>query len=110
MVDAIKVFGPQSKEYKKLQAAAILLNAEKEADDKAVFEVRDVYFDFGQGWMWTTIVLNGGDEWSSYQALNPAHQGMIVYGDFEDFAKAVWEVSEKRSDRHNMADSLRGKH
>ena len=110
MTDAIKVFGEQSKEHKKLEAAVLLLNAEKEDDDNGVFEIRDIYFDYGQGWMWTTIILNGGDQWSSYQALNPKQQAQIVYGDFEDFSKAVWEVLEKREDHRLPAASLRGKH
>lgn len=110
MVDAIKVFGVQSKEYKRLLAATTLLNAEKDDDDKGSFEVKDIYFDFGQGWMWTTIVFNGGDQWSSYQALNPLHQGMIVYGDLEDFVKAVWEVLEKRADMNTRISKLNGKH
>ena len=110
MVDAIKIFGEQSKEWKKLQSAAMLLNAEREDDDTAAFEVRDIYFDYGQGWMWTTIVVNAGDEWSSYQALNPKQQGEIVYGDYEDFAKAVWEVAESRVEHHAMSKHLRSKH
>ena len=108
-VDAIKVFGEQSKQYMRLEAAARLLNAEMEPNDHGQFEVKDIFFDFGQGWKWTTIVFCGGDQWSSYQALNPKQQGMIVYGDLEDFTKAVWEVTERRRDHVLMESVLRSR-
>ncbi len=114
MVDAIKTFGEHSKEYGRLMAAATLLNTEMDADDReGHYEIDTIYFDYGNGWKWTTIVFRGGDQWSSYQALNPLHQGMIVYGDLQDFTRAVWEVVQKRKDHHsrpikNFAGS--GKH
>ena len=104
-VDAIKVFGEQSKQHMRLTAAATLMNAEMEPNDHGQFEVKDIYFDYGQGWKWTTIVFNGGDQWSSYQALNPKQQGMIVYGDLEDFTKTVWAVVERRRD-HMLMDRI----
>lgn len=108
-VDSIKVFGEQSKQYMRLEAAAKLLNAEMEANDHGQFEVKDIFFDFGQGWKWTTIVFCGGDQWSSYQALNPKQQGMIVYGSLEDFTRAVWEVSARRRDHMLMDSAIRGR-
>jgi hypothetical protein len=101
-VGAIKVFGEHTRQYMRLEAAAKLLNAEMDPEDKGVFEVRNIYFDYGQGWMWTTIVFNGGDQWSSYQALNPKHQSMIVCGDLEMFTQAVWAVIERRKDHMHL--------
>ena len=101
-VGAIKVFGEHTRQYMRLEAAAKLLNAEMDPADRGSFEVKDIYFDYGQGWMWTTIVFNGGDQWSSYQALNPKQQSMIVCGNLKSFTNTVWEVIERRKDHMGL--------
>lgn len=62
-----RVLNKNEAEYRRLQAAASLLQAYNK--NGFTYEVKDVYFDFGQDWMWTTIVCYGND--SSWQALSP---------------------------------------
>ena len=40
-------------EYKNLKMVAAML--EYESSNNSHYEVEDVYFDYGQDWMWTTI-------------------------------------------------------
>ena len=46
-----------TQEYKKLQLVAKML--EFNSPNNARYVVRDVYFDYGQKWMWTTICREG---------------------------------------------------
>lgn len=48
-----RVLTPDEKAYKNMQAVAKLLEAV--SPNNARYVVTDVYFDFGQDWMWTTI-------------------------------------------------------
>ena len=68
-----KVVERNSKEWRNLQAVAKLLEAESPND--AVYEVENVYFDFGQNWMWTTIVRY---RFKECQILNPRDWGDIL--------------------------------
>jgi hypothetical protein len=52
-----KVVERDSREWRNLQAVAKLLEAE--SPNGATYDVREVYFDLGQDWMWTTIVRRG---------------------------------------------------
>lgn len=54
-------------ERKRLEAAASLLQAYSK--NGFIYHVENVYLDFGQDWMWTTIVCYGND--SSWQVLSP---------------------------------------
>ena len=63
-----------SDEYERLESAAVML---EELDDyKHEWVVGDTYFDFGQNWMWTTILYSS--EWGFVQALYPADQEKIL--------------------------------
>lgn len=44
----------RTRQYKNLEAVAKMLEAL--SPNGAVYEVENVYFDFGQDWLWTTIV------------------------------------------------------
>lgn len=84
-----------TKEYKNLVAVAKMLEAVSEKN--AVYEVRDVYFDFGQNWMWTTISRIGG-EWGDVQILSPRQWEMILLADnAKQLAEAVNDI---RSDKY----------
>ena len=48
---------PATAEYKKLTAVAKMLEAV--SPNNARYVVRDVFFDLGQNWMWTTICREG---------------------------------------------------
>lgn len=97
MSAAIKVFRPESKEYKALCATAALMNF---ADEEKTYVVRDVYFDYGQDWFWTTIIARKYDNKSivsSWQALNPREQEEIVFAEKpSDFANFVEKYFKER--------------
>ena len=78
MVEYIKVFPVGSRERKRLEAAAALMEAKSPNGWRYV--VRETYFDFGQNWMWTTVICENGSEWGGYQALNPREQEDILMG------------------------------
>ena len=61
------------KAYKNLKAVATLLEA---VDSEGIlYSVGDCYLDFGQNWMWTTIIAHDPNSQnkvlSSWQALTP---------------------------------------
>lgn len=41
-------------------------------------EIKNIYFDMGQNWMWTTIVVTDEDTDSSWQAFCPRDWELIV--------------------------------
>lgn len=89
---AISIFGRGTKEYKRLQAAAMLIEAETNKKCK----VETIYFDIGQDWLWTTISIESGMESFPYvQALNPKQQNDIIYGDIKQWSETVNCVIEK---------------
>lgn len=72
----IAVFNPGTPEHDRLRRAARIF-----MDRTGVAAcVRETYFDFGQGWKWTTILV-GPAGTNQYQALNPAQQETVLYGD-----------------------------
>lgn len=96
MSDAIRTFDKDSKEHKRLEAAAKLI----EAETLKKCEVSSIFFDIDQGWIWTTISIESGMKTFPFvQALNPKQQKDIVYGDIETWMQAVTEVIESHSGR-----------
>lgn len=89
---AIEVYEKGSDGYTRLQAAADVIQ---------VFSghptyVKDVYFDFGADWVWTTIVTERADDSSdSYQMLDPVQQEKLTTGDIEEYTETVRELVEK---------------
>ena len=75
MSSTIKQYDLNSPEFKNLMRAAHLLTGK--SPNGFHYSVGDCYFDFGQNWLWTTILSDGGD-YGGYQALNPAEQERIV--------------------------------
>ena len=84
-MNEIQIFPRDAKEYRLLTAAAELMTAFSPTG--VLYYVGQTYFDFGQGWKWTTIIAErkNGDSW---QALYPALQNKIVN------AKSAAEISE----------------
>lgn len=74
-MSSIKQYEPGSHEYQNLSRAAALMTGKSPKGYH--YKVGDCYFDFGQNWIWTTILSDGGD-YGGYQALNPAEQEKIV--------------------------------
>ena len=99
-MDTIRIYGPKTKEYRRLQAAADLINAEFDGNYGDA-EVRDVFWDYGGG-IRTTICF-GND----YQALDPDIHEMIVSGNMIDFAKAVVHVVGRRRKYIDLTLNLR---
>ena len=65
-----------TREYKSLEAVAKLLEAV--SPNEAEYVVEDVYFDYGQDWMWTTICRRGFRE---CQVLNLREWEEILLAD-----------------------------
>ena len=75
MNNHIALFEQGSPEYNRLVAAANRMNT---LSPRGLhYYVGDTYFDYGQGWMWTTI-LRVDDMFGSVQVLCPAEQRNIV--------------------------------
>lgn len=100
-MDTIRIYGPNTKEYKRLQAAVDLINAEINSNFGDA-EVRDVFWDYGGGIKWTTIVF--GDQ---YQALNPLQHAKIVLGNFDEFGKVVGQVVSTRRKHMQLVNNIR---
>jgi hypothetical protein len=79
-----------TREYKNLKAVASMLEALSPNGYK--YEVKDVYLDFGQDWMWTTIIRN------NTQILCPRDWKMIVMATTPQELAEVVEVI--RSDEY----------
>lgn len=71
----IKTFKPNEKEYEALKAVANMLTLLCTNGYK--FDVEDTYFDFGQNWMWTTIIAKKDND-DSYQVLSPREHELIT--------------------------------
>lgn len=84
-----------SDEYRKFEMVASML--EYESPSHQIYMVQDVYFDYGQDWMWTTITSLGG-KWGGVQVLNPRQWEDIMFADsLEELVKVVRDI---RSDKY----------
>lgn len=90
MSKAIRKFEPNSAERMNLELAAAMLT--DMSPNRYRYYVGETYFDFGQNWMWTTVLCNNGGAFGSYQALSPAEQERIIFGDVDDIHEAVKAV------------------
>lgn len=61
------------------------------------YEVEDCYLDYGQKWMWTTIICYN-DKGESHQVLNPAEWVQICNAESEEKLKQI--VDEIKSDEY----------
>jgi hypothetical protein len=68
-----RTFETGTTEYKRLEAVAKMLEAL--SAHNATYEVKEIYFDYGQRWMWTTICRKG---YMECQVLNPKEWELIV--------------------------------
>lgn len=98
-MDAIKQYPVHSDENNRLRAAAAVL--ELFDPEKHHFAVEDTYFDYGQGWKWTTIIAHDptaapGSVLESYQYLTPRDQEEIIFSDIKDLITVCEHIVEKR--------------
>lgn len=84
-MSTITIFPETSDEYKRLSDAAEKI---REATGKTV-RVKNVMFDAGQNWSWTTIVVGPDNDIMSYQLLYPTEQKTIVSGTDEEIAACI---------------------
>lgn len=91
--ESISVFSSDSHEYKRLEAAAALIQSETNVKCK----VENRMFDMGQNWMYTTILCESGmTTFPWVQMLNPKQQKLIVLGSLEQFQSTVLELIHKK--------------
>ena len=96
MSKAICVFSENSMEYNRLLAAAALIQAET----GKICKVGNTFFDAGQGWSWTTILMESDMKAFPFvQILYPKQQEDIVYGSINEWLDAVKSVIEKTENR-----------
>jgi hypothetical protein len=100
MTDTIRIFGANTPERQRLEAAATLINSYFDHNN-ATARVTDEWFDYEGGVMWTTIMVG------QYPALNPLQQARLISDDFEDFARTVAAVVETHRARMNMLLGVR---
>ena len=105
-MNAIKVFNYGTREYNALKFAAAAMTL---ASSEVRYEVEDTYFDYGQGWKWTTVIAHKnrpeGYCTDSWQALNPREQEAIVFAENpEEICKVI---SEWRNGKYNPDKSVR---
>ena len=95
---AIDVFPRDSEEYEKLEKVADYLT--NYSPNNIYYRVEKTYFDFGQNWMWTTIIAYD-KKGSSWQAIYPKVQEDILLSDsdeeLEEVAKNI--LRESRLDK-----------
>ncbi len=86
-MEAIKTFEKTSAEYARLTKCAEILTIASEHG--TVYKVEDCYFDYGQDWLYTTIIAYCADG-SEYQALSPREQEDLLFAD--DVLEGVHKV------------------
>lgn len=90
----IRTFNKTDEAYKNLEAAAALMHRFTGKD----YHIGDTYFDYGQGWKWTTILEDSSD-WGGVQVLYPKAQEEIIFANSAtDLGKAVdgWIAHHKK--------------
>lgn len=97
----IKVFEPDTNEYKKLNIACDELNkiANEKYNGAFNFTVEQTYFDYGQDWKWTTIMAHNPNKegiFGSWQALTPRDQEILLT-DY-DIQDVLDKVANKTAD------------
>lgn len=80
MSETIKVYPQGSEERMLLEAVAQSLTRKSPRGFR--YYVGETYFDYGQDWKWTTILVEGGIT-GSYQALCPREHEEIIFEQYE---------------------------
>ena len=88
----IRVFEYDSAEYEKLTTAVTLLNA---FDKDATYTVEVTYFDFGQDWKWTTIIVDRHSKWGGYQIYPNQQKAVIDAETMEELVEACKAIMKK---------------
>ena len=92
-MEIIRTYAPDTDEYARLKTASVVLTAV--SPKHITYTVEDTYFDFGQDWMWTTIIAHDPtSHFGSYQALCPRDYEKILLTD-----DMLTTLSEVRADK-----------
>ncbi len=105
----IKIFAPDTAEYARLTEAAKRMTERSPLGYR--YYVSDTYFDFGQNWLWTTIICDNHGDFGGYQALYPRQHEEILTGDLDTAIDHYFtgkycrdKIDETRIDQRNRAD------
>lgn len=90
-METIRIYTPGEPEYIQLERAAEELT--RTSPNGTRFTVKDVYFDFGQRWMWTTIIATRSAR-HHWQALCPRDYEKILYS--SDIPATVAEITSDK--------------
>lgn len=85
--------------YRNLKLASAMMQY---TDPDSEYVVEDTYFDFGQDWMWTTIIKKNADnKWcNGVQILCPRDEDRILLADTpEEIAEIVNDIMTKYTER-----------
>lgn len=88
-----RVIKPNEKYYRNLKAVAAAL--EMLSPNNARYVVEDVYLDYGQDWMWTTICRR---DYRDCQVLSPREWKIIMELKTADDLSAI--VNDIRNDKY----------
>lgn len=88
-----KVLQPESEEFQRLMKIALRLNEELRNQPLSIL-VKETYFDFGQDWKWTTLILKDLEETAPFrevQLINPRQWKDIIKGKdiFEEILSSI---------------------
>ena len=90
-MEIIRTYAPDTDEYARLKTASVVLTAV--SPKHITYTVEDTYFDFGQDWMWTTLIARRPDG-VEYQAICPRDFEKILLTD-----DMLTTLSEVRADK-----------
>lgn len=103
-----KILERNSDEYRNLSRASDMLNqligASPIPEKTITFEPKDIYFDFGLNWMWTSIVATQQPD-DSWQCLSPKRWGEIITAKSHD--ELLTAVRETINDNKNIITRLK---
>lgn len=99
----IRIYNRNEVQFSKLQTLASIIefSLREACDADVTIKVEDTYFDFGQGWMWTTLIAYRGDvsKHDTYQMLYPTHMNKIVEAKtIQDLSDIAYDIIEKQYD------------
>lgn len=100
MTDTLKIYGTNTPERQRLEAAATLINSNFD-HNHATARVSDEWFDYEGGVMWTTLMIG------QYPALNPQQQREVTSGSLRDFTNVCAAVIYAHRERMNMLSEVR---
>ena len=95
----IAVWSKDTIEYKRLELFKSMLDVIiVENNFPIAITIQTTYFDIGQSWLWTTIIvtkLNSKSCIDSYQLLYPENHEKVIWGDMHDILEVAQEIKNE---------------